>query len=190
MRRHSSIGALLALVFALGSLIATASPAAAETIFQDCVGTCGSWQVEDTGPTGRKGVVCVFGTSGQSLDRLVKITVRPPQMHGAYPNKTKVAWRFRIRHKANGGTTWSVISTAAYQAAKADDAIPAYAGHGFSRGAWNAPSNPHGFWQVLIDMQWWKAGSVEGTVRLRYTWYKAIRGSATHTNNYWCEENF
>jgi hypothetical protein len=73
--------------------------------------------------------------------------------------------------------------TSTYQKALADDAIPAYAGNGFSRRAWSAPNDPSGYrYRVVIDMRWKHNGVVEGKLTVRYDWYKAKSGTNTYTN--------
>ena len=76
----------------------------------------------------------MYEKPGQDLD---EITVRPPLMHGYYSNKTKVAWRFKVRRASVGGGNFSTIYTSSWQTAMANDAIPVYAGQGFSRRAWS-----------------------------------------------------
>ena len=174
---------VVALCFALTSIAALAAPASAETILAPCSGTCGSWEVYD-GAVGRKGANGIYATSAPY--ELNKITVRPPLMHGDHPSPSQVAWRFKIQRRAVDGIAWSTIYTSTYQKASADDAIPAYAGNGFSRRAWEAPNNPSGyFYRVLIDMRWKHNGSVEGTLSLKYDYYKAKRGNSTQVHNFY-----
>ena len=177
MTQRSLTRAVLALAFAISSMVVMALPAAAGAV---CSGTCGSWQVDD-GSTGRKGANGIYATS--SPYELNKITVRPPLMHGNYSFNTKVGWRFKIQRKPVSSGSWNTIYTSSYQTAQADDAIPAYAGHGFSRRSWSAPNNPAGYYyRVLLDLAWWHNGSVEGTVHVRIMWYKAKSGNNSYTN--------
>lgn len=181
---------VVALAFALIAVGSLASPAAAEIVIVQCQGTCGYYQVTD-GMTGGKGAVCVYKTG--LAPNLKEITVRPPLMHGNYPQKTKVGWRFKIQRSPSGGGSFSTIYTSMYQTAKADDSIPAYAGHGFARRGWQAPANPHGFFRVVIEMQWWNQGgsSVEGYAKLQYQWYKAEQsGNTPYTDESYCLEDF
>jgi hypothetical protein len=153
-----------------------AAPAAAETVLVSCNGTCGYYEVKDQGPTGPKGAVCAYDSNAM----LKFISVRPPLMHGNYPYKTKVGWRFKIRNSPTGSAPWSTIFTSSWQYAKADDAIPAYAGKGFERRYWYSPSPPSGQHLVWIEMGWWRNGSREGFARVQYdhyTWlYNGNRG--------------
>ncbi len=175
----------VALVFALTSLAAFALPASAETVLSPCSGTCGDWQVNDAS-VGQKGAVCVYQSSG--LYDLKQITVRAPLMHGYYNGDTKVGWRFNIQRKNVNGGGWSTFYTSSYQTAKGDNAVPAYTGHGFARRSYNGPNNSHGYyWRVTLDLKWWgQSNMVEGTLSLKYDWYKRIRGGDTDTQPNYC----
>jgi hypothetical protein len=182
--RRRLLSAALGFSLALGTLLAVAQPVGAARILVDCTGTCGYYELYDE-QTGKKGANCLYKSA--SPGELDAITVRPPLMHGNYPTKTKVEWRFRIRHKSSGGIDPFVkIYTSSWQSALADDAIPAYPGHGFSRRAWNAPSSPAGFYQVVVELRWWHQGAKEGFVRAQYEWYKAKRNGASYVNNEYC----
>jgi hypothetical protein len=181
---------VLALGFALIAVGALGSPAAAATVISGCSGTCGYWQVDDMS-VGKKGADCVYQNSGSY--NLKQITVRAPLMHGNYSSKTKVGWRFNIQRKNVNGGSWTTQYTSSYQTAKADDSIPAYTGHGFARRTYNGPSHPQGYyWRVTLDLQWWgqNNGLVEGTLTLKYDWYKAIRGGDTNTNANYCLQSY
>lgn len=180
MASTNRVRLLLALCFALTSVAAFAAPASAETILSPCSGNCGSWEVYD-GDVGKKGANGIYATNYPY--ELNKITVRAPLMHGDHPTKSQVGWRFKIQRMPVGGGSWSTRYTSTYQTAQADDAIPAYSGHGFSRRSWFAPNDPSGYYyRVLIDMRWKHNGSVEGTLSLKYDWYKAKSGNNTYTN--------
>jgi hypothetical protein len=178
---------MFALGLALAATGALAVPAAAETVLIECNGTCGYYEVKDTGPTGPKGAVCVYEKPGYDLD---KITVRPPLMHGNYPGKTKVAWRYKIRRASTGGGSFSTIYTSSWQTAMASETNPVSAGDGFSRRAWMASENPNGFFDVWTELRWDHNGSQEGFARVEYDWYKALRGSQSYTNNEYCLEEY
>lgn len=188
MKRRPTLRFLIAFGFALSSLAVIAAPAMAETVIEGCSGSCGYWEVYDTGPTGMKGAVCVYET-GSSHD-LDKITIRPPLMHGNYSTKTKVGWRYKIRRADVNVGTFHTIYTSSWQTAMANDSIPAYGGHWFSRRAWTAPENPHGFFDVWVELTWWHHGSVEGSALVEYDWYKAQRGSSSYTDNEYCLEDY
>ena len=178
----------VALVFAISALGMVAGPAAAETVTQACQGTCGYWEAYDN-PAPERGANCVYSTN--SPYKLKQITVRPVLMHGAYPNNTKVGWRFKVQRMSNNGGSWSTFYTSSFQTAQANDAIPAYAGSGFARRTWNAPANPNGYrYRIALDLQWWHNGSVEGTLKLKYDWYKAIRGNANATYPDHCLQSY
>ena len=179
MDRRSKFRALIALAFAISSVAVIVAPAAAATVLTACTGTCGYYEVYDMGPTGQKGAVCVYET-GSSYD-LDEITIRPPLMHGSRPTKDKVSWRFKIRKQNVNTMVYSTVFTSSYQSAMADDATPAYVGHGFSRRSWRAPENPHGFFYVQIELTWTHNGSREGYAKIEYDWYKAQRSGATDT---------
>jgi hypothetical protein len=69
--------------------------------------------------------------------------------------------------------------------------IPAYDGHGFSRRSWTAPSNPNGYqWRIALDLRWFHNGSVEGTLKLKYDWYKRERGNATDVQPNYCLQSY
>jgi len=189
MFKATAVRGLLGLALALGVVIVSAAPVAAERILTDCTGTCGYWEVKDTGPTGPKGAVCVY-ERGSSYD-LDKITVRPPLMHGNYATNTRVGWRFKILHQpVSGGVPFQTIYTSSWQKATATVDFPVYAGNFFRR-AWSVPEDPHGFYQVWVEMRWWApGGGVEGFVQLQYEWYNALRGSASYTNMEYCLEDY
>jgi hypothetical protein len=160
-----------ALGFALVVGTVIAAPAAGATIIEGCYGTCGYWEVSDTGPTGPKGAVCGYEKGSYDLDF---ISVRPPLMHGNYSNKTKVAWRYKVRRAPSGGGSYSTFYTSTWQTAMANTSIPAYAGHGFSRRYWYAPENPTGFFDIWVDVAWYNAAgtSVVGQGQANYEWFK------------------
>lgn len=191
MGTRATIRLVIAVAFAASSLVVMALPAAAETVLVTCTGTCGYYQVYDTGPTGMKGADCVYLNNNTHPD-LAEMTFRPPLMHGYYPNKTKVGWRFKVqREPVNSAQPFKTIYTSPWQTAMANDAIPASVGHGFSRRAWMAPASPHGFFRVVIELQWWHGASVDGMVRLKYDWYKAIRsGHPSYVDMEYCLEDF
>ncbi len=91
-----------------------------------------------------------------------------------------MGWRFRIQSYKSTGT-WSTDYTSKYQTAQATYLESASAGNGFSRRAWTGPFTlDHGDQRVIVEMQWWKAGSVQGYVKLRYTQYRAQTDSGDH----------
>ena len=184
----SGLRMVLALAFAVSALAGVAAPSAANTTLINCNGTCGYYETYDAAIS-KKGAVCVYGTSFPY--KLNRITVRPPLMHGYYSTKTKVGWRFKIQRMPVGGGPWSTIFTSTYQGAMANDAVPANVGSGFSRRAWQAPSNPAGyFWRVWVELRWWHLGVVEGFARVQYDWYKALRGGSTYTNPDYCLQSY
>lgn len=180
MGRRTGLRVAVALCFALTSVGLITLPVSAETVLTPCSGTCGYWEVYD-GETGRKGANGFYGTSYPY--ELNKIAVRPPLMHGDHASNSKVSWRFKIQRKPVNSGSWSTIFTSTYQTATANNSVPAYAGHGFSRRTWSAPADPSGyFYRVAIDMRWKHNGSVEGTLSLKYDWYKAKSGTNSYTN--------
>jgi hypothetical protein len=187
VNRGSSLRLVLGIVFAMSALGVVAAPAAAETVLQSCQGTCGAWQVDDAAAP-RRGASCFYGTSYPY--KLKSISVRPPLMHGNYSNKTKVGWRYLIQRKSISSGGWNTVYTSGFQTAKANDAIPAYDGHGFSRRSY-AVSNPSGYyWRVALDLRWWHNGSVEGTLKLKYDWYKRERGNTMDVQPNYCIQAF
>jgi hypothetical protein len=187
MKRPAGLRFLVAIALAVSSVVVVTAPAAAYRELVPCTGTCGYWEAYDYS-TGQKGAVCGYEKVSQDLDF---ISVRPPLMHGNYPTYTKVGWRFKIRRQSLApGATFNTIFTSSWQTAKANDAIPAYAGSGFSRRFWYAPENPTGHFQALVEMQWWHSGSVEGFVRIQYEWYKALWKGNSYTNNEYCLQNY
>src|SRR3954451_6109212 len=184
LKRGTSRG-VLAIIFAVAGLAVVTAPAMAETVLVGCTGTCGYYPGTDTGPAGGKGAVCVYQTSYPY--EVNKMTVRPPLMHGDYAAKTKVGWRFDVQRKNVNGGSWSTIYNSTYQTALANNAIPAYAGHGFSRRAWSAPAHPAGYYyRIVIEMKWWKSGSVKGYAKLKYDWYKGMSGTNTNVQEKYC----
>ena len=180
---------LIGLTLAISALVVMAAPAAGFAIIDDCNGTCGYYEVTDV-EGGMRGANCFYINSFPfKLDR---ITIRPPLMHGDYTTKTKVGWRFKAQRMANGGLVWTTISTSSYQTAKANDAIPAYAGHGFSRRTWDAPSNPAGYrYRIVLDLKWWKPnGTVDGTLSGRIEHYKGVRGNSSDDRDNYCLQSY
>src|SRR4051812_20590053 len=154
--------------FAFSALAVIGSPALAATVTRDCyngptgtsMGVCGYWEVYDNS-VGKKGAVCVYDYSSPYY--LNRITIRPPLMHGYYSYKTKVGWRFIVQTMPTGGGSWHNDYTSSWQTAKANDSIPAYVNHGFSRRAWPAATNPSGYYyRILIDLAWWRSGLLQG----------------------------
>lgn len=167
MRNRSRLSAVV--LAAVAMLVVGAAPVAAETVLNQCSGTCGYWEVKDTGPSGGKGAACQYETGSYDLDF---ISVRPPLMHGPFANDTKVQWRFKILRSTNFGGTWSTEHTSTWQTAMADDAVPAYAGNGFARRYWYAPESPTGWRKVRVYLRWKNAaGSNIGSAAVEYDWY-------------------
>ena len=189
MTRVRRIRLLVALGFALTSIGVFAAPASAESIQVACNGRCGYYEVKDQPTAGMAGAQCNYATSYPY--KLTSIKVRPPLMHGDYTAKTKVGWRYRIQRKPVGGGNWAPIAISSYQTAMASDAIPAYAGSGFTFRKWFAPNNPNGyFYRAVIELQWWKNGSVEGYARIRYENYRRVSGSNSNMAPNYCIQSF
>lgn len=169
MINRSRLRFALAITFAISAVGILAGPAAAETTLVNCNGKCGSYQIRDGGPP--YGANCIYEKVSYDLDSM---SVRPPLMHGYYPNKTPVRWRFKILHQSTNGGAWSLVYTSSYQAAMADDAVPAYAGHGFSRRSWTAPESTNGRFKAWVEMQWLHNGGVEGFARSEMDNYKRL----------------
>ena len=179
--------ALIALAVALTCVAAFAAPAAAETTLVNCNGTCGYYEYGDTGPSGGKGAVCKYETSSYDLDF---ISVRPPSMHGPFPYDTVVQWKYKIYRKPSGGS-WSVYFTSTWQGDRADDAIPAYAGHGFERRYWYAPESPTGLYKVRMYLRWKNlAGNVIGTASAEYDWYQRLWNGNTSVGMEYCIQDW
>jgi hypothetical protein len=177
----------LASALLVGAVVAT--PAAGAIIIEGCSGTCGYWEVKDTGPTGPKGAVCGYEKISYDLDF---ISVRPPLMHGNYSNKSKVAWRYKVRRATTSGGSYSTFYTSTWQTAMANNAIPAYAGQGFSRRYWWAPENPTGFFDIWIELSWYNpAGSaVEGQGTANYEWFKKLWNGNSYVEMYRCLQDY
>ena len=177
----------LALVFALGSLLVVGlAPVSAAQDF-GCTGNCGYYEVQDD--MANPGARCTYGTSYPY--KLKEISIRPPLMHGDHPNKTPVAWAFRITRMPVGGGKWKNIFESGYQSSTASETVPAYGGHGFSRRTWSAPSHPAGyFYRVALLLRWKYNGSVEGTARVRYETYKRVSGMNYDIQPNYCLASF
>jgi hypothetical protein len=183
MIKKPALRVAVALAFALVAAGALAGPAAAESVIQDCgmSETCGYWEVRDSGPP--YGANCKYETGSYDLD-LIKI--QPPLMHGPTGNKTKVGWQFKILRSTNSGNTWGFYYKSNWQYAMADDMIPAYGGHGFSKRTWNAPENPTGWFKVRIYMRWYSAGGAfTGNVVVEINYYKRVwNGNVDYAMDY------
>jgi len=178
---------LLALAFAVSSLVVIGiAPVSAEVDY-GCVGKCGEYQVYDS--TTMPGAKCTYGTSYPY--KLREISVRPPIMHGWYSYKTPVLWRFRIQRQPVGGGSWTNLFTSGYQSSTASNSIAAYANHGFSRRTWDAPNNVSGYrYRVMLNLQWKKSGSVEGTARVLYQVYNRVSGMNSDKAMDYCIQSY
>lgn len=172
------VGALSLAVSALGVM---AVPAAAETTLVACNGTCGYYEVGDSGPP--YGANCKYETVSYDLDWM---SARPPLMHGPFMGKTKVGWQFKVLRSTNFGSSWSVHYTSTWQTARANASIPARAGSGFSRRQWTAPENPNAYFKIRVFMRWWNAGgNVIGNASVEYDHYKRLwNGNVDYVSNY------
>lgn len=180
MLNRTGFRVALGLMFAVSALGVMAGPAAAEVIVKSCVGTCGYYEVYDNN-TGQPGAKCTYANNNPY--KLLNMNVRPPLMHGNYSNKTKVEWRFKVQRRNVNGNKWLVYYTSSYQSTKANDAIPANLGNGFSRRTWNAPNNPAGYqYRAILELQWWHNGMVEGYAKVRYIWYNQERANGNNGN--------
>jgi hypothetical protein len=178
---------LIALTVAISSVAVIVGPATAETILVNCNGTCGYYQYGDTGPTGGKGAVCKYETGSYDLDF---ISVRPPLMHGPFPTNTPVAWKYKIYRRPVGGA-WSVLYTSTWQSSTANDAIPAYANHGFERRYWYAPESPTGNFKVRVYLRWKNGGgTVIGTASAEYDWYQRLWNGSTSVGMEYCIQDW
>jgi hypothetical protein len=183
--RSSSMRVIVAMALALATGILAAQPVAAARHLYT-TGDIGSFDEfnfrdYDDGPYGAN---CIYETG--SSDDLERITVRAPiNVHGlaTHPNWSKVEWRFKIRRNSPGPGTFQTIFTSSWQTDLANDQ---YVADDFTRRPWIAPANPSGFYQVLIEVRFWKQGSVHGFTRWQYEWYKAKRGSGVYENNEYC----
>ena len=186
-RTRLRVRVLGTLAIAATCLFTAVAPAAAETILTACSGTCGDYQVTDT-DTGGKGAVCGYETTSYDLDF---ISIRPPLMHGPFSYNTTVQWRYRILRASSSGTTFSGIYLSTWQSAKANNQIPAYAGHGFARRFWYAPESPTGKFEVRINMRWKNsAGTVIGTARVEYDWYKGLWNGNSDLRQDYCIQDW
>jgi hypothetical protein len=175
----------LALAFALTAAGTLAAPAAAETIIQSCNGTCGYYEIGDGGPP--YGANCQYEHASHDLD---KVSARPPLMHGPYSTKTKVRWLFRVFRASNYNGPWSQIYQSSWQNAMTNDAIPAYAGHGFSRRTWTAPESPTGYFKVRLLLHWFnQSGNRVGIAAVELDNYKLLDG-AVGSNTEWCPQDW
>ena len=171
---------LSAITFALVAVGTLAVPASAETYIQMCNGTCGYYEIGDSGPP--YGANCQYEDGSHHLD---KISVRPPLMHGPYSQKTKVRWLFRVFRSTSMGGSWSQIYQSTWQNAMANDAIPARAGSGFSRRTWTAPENPTGWFKVRMLMHWFNAsGNRVGIAAVELDYYKLLNQAVSNTTDY------
>ena len=111
-------------------------------------------------------------------------------IYGAHSSKTTVGWRFKVQSRSQiVFSHWHSDYTSPYQTAQADSSTPASAGHGFSRLASAATfdTEPDITYRVVVEMQWWQNGSVEGYVKLRYNSYEALRDDgASHSSTDYC----
>ncbi len=183
MGHGSTVRSMVALGMALSTLAVAAQPVAAARILEE-TGNPAYYELYDE-MDGRRGANCIYETASFDLD---KITIRAPQMHGNYPQDTKVQWRFKIRRQSLApAATFSTIFTSSWQTDLANDAIPA---DDFTRRTWQAPESPSGRFQVLVELRFWYQGSVEGFVRAQYEWYKAKWSSDYYVNNEYCLQDY
>lgn len=171
------------IVLSAGLMVAMAVPVGAETVLNNCSGTCGDWQVSDMGPTGPKGAVCKYETNSFDLDF---ISVRPPIMHGPFAQKTKVQWQYKILRANNAGATWRVEYTSNWQTARANTSVAAYAGSGFARRFHYVAENPTGIRKVRLSLRWKNAaGNNIGSASVEYDHYQRLwNGQKDHGMEY------
>ena len=185
MVRPSGFRILIAVGTAIAALAVSVAPASAARELQT-TGDIGSFDENNFRDQfgGPYGANCIYETGGS--DDLDRITVRAPiNVHGlaADPAYSQVEWRFKIRRQPPTSMTFQTIFTSSWQSDRANDNFVA---DDFTRRAWNAPNNPSGFYQVLIEVRFWYQGRVDGFTRWQYEWYKAKRGNASYDNNEYC----
>ena len=181
MVNRTGLRIAIALAFAISAIGAFAAPAAAETVLKDCTGTCGYYEYYDNEPPPSYGANCKYETASYDLDFM---SGKPPSVHGPYSYKTQVAWRIRILRSTNMGGSWSTIYTSGWDTAMANDAIPAYAGHGFARIYWHANENPTGWFKMRVYIRWRNAGgNVIGNASAEYNSYKELWNGNSYPNS-------
>ena len=179
---------MAALAGAMLAVVMAASPATAYVVVSQS-GNISDYEIGDE-QNGMRGANCLYETGSFDLDR---ITIRAPRnVHGDYSYKTWVGWRFYVQRDAHpvGTGGYSTIYTSSIQKDRADNAIPA---DDFTRRAWFASENPSGRYRVMIRIYWYAPGSqtnVQGTVLIRYEWYKAKWSGNFYVNQNWCNEDY
>jgi hypothetical protein len=160
---------LVASLLAGTAALAASSPVGAETVLNQCTGTCGQWQVQDHYPGGPDGATCKYG-SDTYLD---SIAVNPPALNGPFSYKTKVQWRYKVLYSATGGA-YAAYFTSTWQSANASTSVTAGAGTGFSKRTWFAPNSPPtGFFKVQLLMRWQNSAHKSiGTAKVELDAYK------------------
>ena len=168
MVNRSAARIALALAFALSAVAGFAGPAAAETVLDACTGTCGAYDIGDSGPP--YGANCSYEKASHDLD---KMSARPPTVWGNYDFTTTVKWRFKIIRSSPSGQLSSV--TGRYQSAQADNMTPARVGNGFSRRTWRAPESPTGRFSMWLEIVWVGSSGVPGgSARVLIDHYKGL----------------
>jgi len=189
MFNRSTLRVVLALSFAISALGIAAVPVAAETVLVNCSGTCGYYEYRDNEPPPSYGAACKYETGSYDLDFM---SGKPPLVHGPFPYATQVAWRIKILRSTNFGGSWSTIHTSAWDTAKANDAIPAYAGHGFARIYWYANDpNPTGWFKMRVNIRWKNAnGNAIGGASAEYNSYKGLWNGQSDTRTDHCIQDW
>jgi hypothetical protein len=186
-RVRAPIRSSFVLATVLAALVVGAQPAAAYDLIS-ADGRTGYWEAYDT-QAGMRGANCLYEAASFDLDR---ITIRPPQMHGDYPQLTWVGWRYIVQRNAPpvGDQQFTDHYTSSIVKDRADDEAIG----DFARRSWTAPESPTGQYRIRIVMLWYAPGSqstVEGRVVLQYEWYKAKHGSDTpYVNQGYCLPNW
>lgn len=184
MNHHAGVRVGAAAV-ALIAVVLSAGPVVADTVIKE-TGTRGAWSLKDTHR--RPGAKCAYSIYGD----LYAISVRPPQVYGAYPMETWVGWRFKILRSTNEGSTWRTIYRSPLQKDRATDTMAA---DEFMRPTWDGPNEvdppAHAWYKVKVITLFYAPGSatsVEGKIITEVDNYKEkYPTSRAFVNPEYCE---
>jgi hypothetical protein len=166
--RRRPIGAFsIGLLVALAVLALAAGPAMADTELGH-TGKVGWHYLNDS--SGYPGVTCAYDMNSGWI---MSFDVGEPNVWArditSSRDHQQVGWRFIIKHKAVGGSSWKSFYKSSIMKVTAYDNQSAYFPHGTA-----SPylAQDYSTYQVRIKMFWYRNGSVEGTALHRVDFYE------------------
>ena len=164
---------VLSTLASLALLVVLSAPMGAEFEVQES-GNVGDWNANDSEVA--PGATCKYNSSF----RLVKLSARPPVVFSFRPGGQKVGWQLRVVRNYqlpnNDQYADQLVYKSTFQKDRATLSEPA----DFTRKAWTVegPTSGSTRYKVWVYIRLYRPnGTVEGTVRYRYEWFRQT-GSA------------